>query len=126
MVMIAEKLRVLWHVLVGGVEKHPPCSLHTVLQAAAYRVKGDFGDDLSIQISGLENANLDTSPSLAFLSIKKVLGITEGKICQREIKHPYLHVACGVNYTPNPFTSPRRANVYIFMLPAVNYFPFHL
>ena len=23
----------------GGVEKHPPCSLHTVLQAASYRVK---------------------------------------------------------------------------------------
>ena len=24
--MIAEKLRVLWHVLLGGVEKHPPAA----------------------------------------------------------------------------------------------------
>ena len=35
----------LLHVLVEGTEKHPPpCSLHTVLQAAAYMVKlyGDF------------------------------------------------------------------------------------
>ena len=40
MVMIADKLRVLWHVLIGGVEKHPHCSLHTVLQAASYRVNG--------------------------------------------------------------------------------------
>ena len=41
MVMIAEKLRMLWHVLIGGGGgggKAPPCSLHTVLQAAAYRV----------------------------------------------------------------------------------------
>ena len=39
MVMIAEKLWVLLHVLVGGWKSTPPpCSLHTVLQAAAYRV----------------------------------------------------------------------------------------
>ena len=39
MVTIAEKMRVLWYILIGCVEKHPPCSFHTVLQAAAYRVK---------------------------------------------------------------------------------------
>ena len=38
MVMIAEKLRVLWHDLIGGW-KSTPCSLHTVLQAAENRVK---------------------------------------------------------------------------------------
>ena len=37
--MIAEKLKVLWPVLLGGAFEPPPCSLHTVLQAAAYRVK---------------------------------------------------------------------------------------
>ena len=36
---IAEKLRVLWHDLVGGRKAHIPCSFHTVLQAAAYMVK---------------------------------------------------------------------------------------
>ena len=39
--MIAEKIIVLWPVLLGGGGgKAPPCSFHTVLQAAAYRVNG--------------------------------------------------------------------------------------
>ena len=38
--MIAEKLTVLWPVMLGGRRRSapPPCSFHTVLQAAAYRV----------------------------------------------------------------------------------------
>ena len=35
--MIAEKLIVLWPVYLGGSGKAPPpCSFHTILQAAAY------------------------------------------------------------------------------------------
>ena len=46
MVMIAEKMRVLWHVLVGVCGKaHPPCSLHTVLQAAENSVNSFDGPD---------------------------------------------------------------------------------
>ena len=44
--MIAEKLKVLWPVLLGGALLRPPCSLHTVLQAAAYRVKGGSGGSI--------------------------------------------------------------------------------
>ena len=62
--MIAEKLIVLWPVLLGGAEKRPPCSFHTVLQAAAYRVKtyqepfnqqkwgSSKNDDLSLSPNG--------------------------------------------------------------------------
>ena len=43
MVTIAEKLRVLWYVLLGVCGKAPPpCSFHTILQAAVYRVKGSL------------------------------------------------------------------------------------
>ena len=41
MLTIAEKMRELWYVLVGRW-KSTPCSLHTVLQAVAYRVKYDL------------------------------------------------------------------------------------
>ena len=49
MVVIAYKLRVLYHVLVGGGGKAPPCSLHTVLQAAAYRVNEYLEDFLKLR-----------------------------------------------------------------------------